>query len=295
MIFYFFWKFWENVRWGKKTCFLTVLGINFEEKCWPGKVLIFLFFGHWAKTFRSDSNICIPIKEDFDLLMQRIFFGEHIFKKRCNLHFLGFWAKIVKRPANRFRRNCKNCILRFQRNNVGVYFFWEKYHLLFFLGFEKNFLVFRGTFSMRKFFYRIYKFILLFGLGVEDFSAFQHKLSDWVVKTEFYRSWKSLRREIFLKVHSFIINFGLFKKIFDLSSGFCRNVVIYALYLSEWTFRARWFPWKFYEFVWSSGLWAQRYRSCDKKSFSSVVKTLFYLSRGSFLGNKIYTEKKIVL
>ena len=98
-----------------------------------------------------------------------------------------------------------------------------------------------------------------------------------------------------MNVHSFIVNFGLFKKTFDPSSAICSNVVIYAFYVSKWTIRARRFPWKFFDFVCSSGHWAEKSRSCDKKNFSRFVKTLFYLSRGSLLVKKFYTEKKIVL
>ena len=151
------------------TCILTFLGINFWGKMLTWKSSIFSFFSDIErKRFALIATSLYREKEGFILLRQRIFFGEHIFKKRCNLHFLGVWAKIVKRPANLFRRKSQNCILRFQRNNVGVYFFWEKYQLLVFLGFEWKilhfhqkffnrfektaFFVFRGTFSTRKFF-----------------------------------------------------------------------------------------------------------------------------------------------
>ena len=86
-------------------------------------------------------------KEDCILLMQRIFSGEHIFKKRCNLNFLGVWAKIFKRLARFLRRNCQNCILRFQRNNVGVYLFWKKYQLLFFWVLSEQLCSFTESFS----------------------------------------------------------------------------------------------------------------------------------------------------
>ena len=116
-----------------KTCIVTFLGINFEDKCWLGKVFNFSFFWHWARQlFALIATSLHREKEDCILLMQRIFSGEHIFRKRCNPNFLGVWAKIVKRTARLLQRNCQSCILRFQRNNLGVYFSWEIYQLLFF-------------------------------------------------------------------------------------------------------------------------------------------------------------------
>ena len=113
------------------------------------KFQFFFFSDIEQKHFALIATSLYREKEDFILLQQRIFFGEHIFKKRCNLHFLRVWAKIIKRPANLFRWKCQNCILRFQRNNVGVYFFREKYHLLIFLGFEWKTLQFYQKFSNR--------------------------------------------------------------------------------------------------------------------------------------------------
>ena len=69
---------------------------------------------------------------------------------------------------------------------------------------------------------------------------------------------RNFRKKIFFKVHSFKNIFGLFRKTFDLSSGFCTNVVIYAIYVSKWTFRAQNFPWKFDDLVCSSGFWAEK-------------------------------------
>ena len=112
---------------------------NFPGYQFRGKMLTWrssnFFSDIEQKLFALIATFLYREKEDFFLLMQRMFFGIHIFKKRCNLHFLGVWAKIVKRPVNLFRRNCQNCILRFQRNNVGLCFFSRNYQLIVFFGF----------------------------------------------------------------------------------------------------------------------------------------------------------------
>ena len=120
-----------------KTCILTFLGINFEEKCWLGKVLIFLCFGHWAKFFRSDSNILYREKEEFILLMQRFFFGEHIFKKRCNLHCLGVCAKNCQTPGACFPAELSKLPFLIPEEQCGFMLFLKKLSAhCFFLGFE---------------------------------------------------------------------------------------------------------------------------------------------------------------
>ena len=120
-----------------------------------------------------------------------------------------------------------------------------------------HFFVFRGIFSMRNFFFRIYKFLPLFGLGVNFFGV-SAKSFQWGCKNCILQVWgRNFRKNFFSKVHSFKNIFGLFKKDFDLSSGICSNVVIYALCVSKWTFRAWNITWKFYEFVCLSGFWAE--------------------------------------
>ena len=63
------------------TCIRIFLGINFEEKCWPGKVLFF-FLGHWAKTFRSDSNIFVPRKRRILSTYAEVLFWGTRFQKK---------------------------------------------------------------------------------------------------------------------------------------------------------------------------------------------------------------------
>ena len=94
-----------------KTCILTVLGINVEEKSWLGKVLILIVFGHWAKTFRPDSNMFLARKRNFHSTCARddVFWGTH-FQKRCNLHFYFFQSlskKSSSAPGNFFDRVVK--------------------------------------------------------------------------------------------------------------------------------------------------------------------------------------------
>ena len=145
------------------------MGINFEGKCWLGTVLIFNFFGHWAKTFRLDSNMFLPRKsKTHSIDAEDQFWGTHFQKKVYSTLFWSLRRKLSNARRIFFGRNCQNCILRFQRSNVGVCFFWEKYQLLFFwvlseklcnltkqysIGLWKlHFFIFRGTFSMRKVF-----------------------------------------------------------------------------------------------------------------------------------------------
>ena len=104
-----------------KTCILTALEINFEEKCWLGKVLILIVFGHWAKIFCPDSNVFLARKRNFHCTCAEDRFWVTLFQKKVlSTFFSEFVQKISKRPAKLIRRNCKSCILRFQRNNVGV-------------------------------------------------------------------------------------------------------------------------------------------------------------------------------
>ena len=85
-----------------KTCILTVLEINFEEKCWLGKVLILIVFGHWAKTFCPDSNMFLARKWKFHCTCAEDHFWEHIFEKRCYLHFLRSLCKKLSRARRNF-------------------------------------------------------------------------------------------------------------------------------------------------------------------------------------------------
>ena len=152
-----------------KTCILTVLGINFEEKYGLGKVLILIVFGHWAKTFCPESNMLLAGKWKFHSTCGEVHFrGTHFQKIVSSTFFPEFEQKIVKRPTILFRRNCKSCNLRFRMNNVGEYLFWNFFSAHCFSGFWKkrfsnfnqnvsaglwklHFFVTRGTFSMKIF------------------------------------------------------------------------------------------------------------------------------------------------
>ena len=196
-------------------------------------------------------------------------------KKGVIYIFWEFSQKIVKRqtPGESFPAELSKLLSTIPEEQCGCILFLKKYQLLFF-GFWVNnsavspkvfrqrcenckFFVFRGTFSMRKVFYKIYKILPFFGLGVKFFGVsakrFQRDCKNCILQVR----GRSFVKKVFLKVHSFKNNFGLFKKDFDFSSGICSNVVIYALYVSKWTFRARNVTWKFYEFVCSSWLWAE--------------------------------------
>ena len=85
-----------------KTCILTFLGSNFEEKCWLGKVQIFLFFWQWATTFRSDSNIFIPRKRTFHSTYAEDFFRGAPFQKIVIYIVLGVCAKNCQTPGEYF-------------------------------------------------------------------------------------------------------------------------------------------------------------------------------------------------
>ena len=101
------------------------------------------------------------------LLLQRIIFGGHIFKKTCNLHFLGVSAKNSQMPGKTFPAELsklpflipmEQCgFMLFRRKLSAQCFFWVLSEKLcnftkrFSVGLWKlHFLVFRGTFSMRK-------------------------------------------------------------------------------------------------------------------------------------------------
>ena len=85
-----------------KTCNLTVLEINFEEKCWLGKVLNLIVFGHWAKTFCPDSNMFLARKRNFHCTCAEDHFWEHIFKKGVIYIFSGVCAKNCQAPGETF-------------------------------------------------------------------------------------------------------------------------------------------------------------------------------------------------
>ena len=152
------------------------------------------FFGHWPKNFRSDSNIFLPSKRRFHSTYAEDFFGEHFLKKGViYIHLLGIWARIVRRPARLLQWNCSKLLSTIPEEQCGCILFLRKYELLVFLGFEWEnlqfhqkffnrfvktaFFVFRGTFSMRTFFYRIYGTILLIGLWVRNFRRLRKNFS----------------------------------------------------------------------------------------------------------------------
>ena len=156
----------------------------------------------------------------------------------------GIWVKNSAISPNVFQQVCENCIFCVQMNIFD----------------EKNFFV---------------DFIKLnpcLGYELKFFGIWAKKFRRGC-KNFILQVWrKHLRKKVFLNVHSFIISFGLFKEIFDPSSAIRSNVVIYALYVSKRMFRARIFPWNFYDFVCSSGLWAEKCCSCDKKVSADLPK-----------------------
>ena len=86
-----------------KTCILTVLGINFEEKYWLGKGLILIVFGHWAKTFCPESNMLLAGKWNFQSIFgEDHFWGSHFQRKGVIHIFSGVWAKNCETPENTF-------------------------------------------------------------------------------------------------------------------------------------------------------------------------------------------------
>ena len=84
-------------------------------------------------------------------------------------------------------------------------------------------------------------------------------------------------------------------KICGLSSGFCSNVVIYAFYVSKWTFRARTFSRKFHEFFCSSGFWAEKCRPSGKKVSAGLSNFIPTVQRIIIREHFLYWKKKIVL
>ena len=128
------------------------MGINFEEKCWIGKVQIFLFFWHWATTFRCDSNIFIPRKKRFHSTSAEDFFGEHILKKGVIYIVREFVEKIVKRPANGecFPAELSKLLFLIPEEQCGFMLFPKKLSAhSFFFGFEWKTLHFHQTIFSR--------------------------------------------------------------------------------------------------------------------------------------------------
>ena len=127
------------------------------------------------------------------------------------------------------------------------------------------FFVSTGTFSMRKsLFIEFTKLCFFSGYELKRFGVWA-TIYQQDRRNCFLRFWRNTLGRKCLEIFFFIVNFWRFMKICGLSSGSCNNIVMYALYVSKWTFRARSFPWKFYEFACSSGLWEERCRSCDKR------------------------------
>ena len=109
--------------------------------------------------------------EKLILLMQRIIFGGQIFKKSCNLHFLGVCAKNLSDARRIFSGRIVKTAFSDSRGTRWVYAFSEEIiSSMFFFGFwlkkhcnftkqfsvglwKLPFFVFRGTFSMRKVFF----------------------------------------------------------------------------------------------------------------------------------------------
>ena len=109
-----------------KTCILTVLEINSEEKCWLGKVLILIVFGHWAKTFCPDSNMFLARKLKFHCTCAEDHFWEHIFKERCYLHFFRSLCKKLSSARQNFSGGIVKAAFYDFRGTVWVYTFSEK-------------------------------------------------------------------------------------------------------------------------------------------------------------------------
>ena len=242
------------------------------------------------KLFVLKATCCWRESENFSPFLERIIFGDHICRKKVSSTFFPeFEQKIVKRPTILFRRNCKSRILRFRMNNLGENLFGNFFSAHCFSGFWKkkfsnfnqnvsaglwklHFFVTRGLFSRETLFMEfanLYSYsgyeLKIFGVWAESFRR-GCKNCIRLVRGNF------LRKKKFLKVHNFKINFGLLKKIFHLSSGIWSNVVIYAFYVSRWTFQAPNFFWTFYEFVCSSGCWAEKCRPSGKKVSAGFSK-----------------------
>ena len=107
--------------------------------------------------------------EKLILLMQRIIFAGHIFKKRCNLHFLGVCAKNCQTPGECFPAELSKLPFLIPDEQCGFMLFLKKLsaHCFFWVLIEKlgnftkqfsvglwkrYFFVFRGIFLMKKVF-----------------------------------------------------------------------------------------------------------------------------------------------
>ena len=109
-----------------KTCILTFLGINFEEECWIGKVLVFLCFGHWAIFFRSDSNIFIPRKRRVHSTYAEGFFWGTQFQKKVSSTLFGSLRKNCHTPGESFPAELSKLNFTLPEEQCGVCVFSEE-------------------------------------------------------------------------------------------------------------------------------------------------------------------------
>ena len=197
----------KNLRWCSENCIF--FQSNFSEEQTLSRNLWFFnfFFGIlkrtsvevkknmvsnclgdqlWGKTLtRNNSNFFLDIErklfvliatcfywesEKLIQLMQRITFGGHIFKKRCNLQFLGVCAGNCQTPVECFPAELSKLPFLIPEEQCGFMIFLKKLsaHCFFWvlsgkLGiitkqfsvglWKLHFFVFRGTFSIKKFFF----------------------------------------------------------------------------------------------------------------------------------------------
>ena len=128
MIVYFFFGILEksSVR-VIKNMLSNCLGVQFWRKLLTRTNSNFYFFlDIQQKTFVLIAICFYRESEKLILLMQRIIFGGHVFKKRCNLRFLGVCAKNCQMAGKSFPAGLSKLPFLIPEEQCGFMFFLKK-------------------------------------------------------------------------------------------------------------------------------------------------------------------------
>ena len=205
MIFKFFFGILKKTSVGViKNMVSNCLGDQFWEKMLTGNSWIF-FSGHWAKTFRPDSNRFLPRKwNTYSTDAEGHFWGTH-FHKKCSLHFLRVSAENCQTPGESYPAELTKLHFTLPEEQCGFCAFSDEiisswfclgfewitlqFHQTIFSRFVKTafFRVQRNIFDEKSFFIEFIKLDSCSGYEL-TFSAFKQKSFGGVVKTAFYRS-----------------------------------------------------------------------------------------------------------
>ena len=121
-------------------------------------------------------------------------------------------------------------------------------------------------FWWESFFYRIYKIKHLFGLWIKIFRRLSKKVSAGLYKLHFTGLERKFEEENFFESSKlYILIPDFFKKNFWSFFSYLEQCCHLCTPRVKINVSGTWFPYKFHDFVCSSGLWAEKCHSCDKK------------------------------